>query len=741
MATTEDSDFDTILAAYSGASLDSLTALAGNDDSAGRLTSLVVFPVVSGETYSLAVDGYNGEAGAIHLIIGQQAANDSFENPLQLTGAVGNVAGTNVGATKEPDEPDHAGDFGGRSVWWRWTAPSDGNVTIDTRGSGFDTLLAVYTGSSLAGLASVAFNDQDPDGGDASIVSFNATAGVVYHIAVDGYDGDQGDIALNLSLSNLNDAPTVQILSPADNAVFAPLAAVTVTAQADDPDGFVEQVSFFVGPDLYAIDDAAPYTLDLSGLEGGSYRISAVAKDNEGVFSAFHRVTIRFGPANDNFADRILLQTADGMLTGSSLGASKEAGEPEHNDSPDGASVWYQWTAPENLRVTMTLEKSGFDTLLAVYTGANVASLTPVASDDDSGGDLTSAVSFNALAGVDYHIAVAGYDGDSGTIAMKWTTAPATAEPPKIVQQPLSRAFVAGDAATFNVVAVSSSKLTYQWTRNRVALSGATGAALSIPNVSVEHVGVYRVAVSDVSGATVISEPATLKIGASPNQISRNKFRDADTGSGPVAQGRTPTRGKDAIIPVSSGALGVQVFSNFDSGAERGEPMHAGQAAGSSRWFTLKPDEDGQMVLDTIGSSIDTVLAVYEGSGLANLRLVKSDDNGAPDGIRSRLSFTATNGTEYQVVVVAVGGQQGTINLNWVLLVPFTLEKPTIANGEIRITIQAKPNVVYTTQVTSDLVNWTTFSTDQSTVGGEVVVKDAIPAGQATRLYRVVILP
>ena len=608
VATTEDSDFDTILAAYTGTSVDSLTPLAGNDDDDGKLTSLIVFPVVSGETYHLAVDGYNGEAGAISLAIGREAANDSFENSLQLTGATVNVAGPNIGATREIDEPDHAGDSGGRSVWWHWTAPTSGNVTIDTRGSDFDTLLAVYTGSSLASLTSVAFNDQDPDGGSASVVSFNATQGVAYHIAVDGYDGDQGDITLNLSLSNLNDAPTVQILSPMDNAVFAPLTAVEVTAQADDPDGLIQQVSFFVGPDLHVIDDAAPYTLDLAGLEGGSYRISAVAKDNEGVFSAFHRVTIRFGPANDNFADRIPLETSGGSLTGSNQGASIEPGEPDHNDSPADASVWHQWTAPENLRVTITLENSNFDTLLAVYTGANVASLTPVASDDDSGGDLTSAVSFNALAGSDYHIAVAGYDGDSGKIAMKWTTA--TADPPKIVQQPESRAFLAGETAAFNVVATSASKLTYQWTRNRVALPGSTGALLSIPDVSTEHVGVYRVSVTDVNGATVISEPATLEIGASPNLISRNKFRDADTGSGPVAQGRTPTRGKDAIIPVSSGALGVQVFSNFDSGAERGEPMHAGQAAGSSRWFTLKPEEDGQMVLDTIGSSIDTVLAV-----------------------------------------------------------------------------------------------------------------------------------
>lgn len=88
----------------------------------------------------------------------------------------------------------------------------------------------------------------------------------------------------------------------------------------------------------------------------------------------------------------------------------------------------------------------------------------------------------------------------------------------------------------------------------------------------------------------------------------------------------------------------------------------------------------------------------------------------------------------------AAAGQQGTINLNWVLLVPFDIEKPTVSSGEIRIRIPAKPNVSYTTQVSSDLVTWTTFSTNQST-NGEIIVTDTIPAGQATRLYRVVILP
>ena len=38
--------------------------------------------------------------------------------------------GSNVGATKEPGEPDHAGDPGGASVWYTWTAPADGVADV-----------------------------------------------------------------------------------------------------------------------------------------------------------------------------------------------------------------------------------------------------------------------------------------------------------------------------------------------------------------------------------------------------------------------------------------------------------------------------------------------------------------------------------------------------------------------------------------------------------------------------------
>src|SRR5207253_941009 len=125
--------------------------------------------------------------------------NDAFAGAQELTGASGQVTGSNVNATEESGEPNHAGIQGGRSVWYVWTAPAEGSVSFDTFGSSFDTILAVYTGSSLSGLVSVAADD-DAGGGVQSKVSFTASAGTTYRIAVDGWTGGapaSGDVTLN----------------------------------------------------------------------------------------------------------------------------------------------------------------------------------------------------------------------------------------------------------------------------------------------------------------------------------------------------------------------------------------------------------------------------------------------------------------------------------------------------------------------------------------------------------------
>ncbi len=126
-------------------------------------------------------------------------ANDTFANAQVVTGASGTTTGSTVHAAKEPGEPNHGGNAGGGSIWYRWTAPSAGTATFTTCGSGFDTLLGAYTGTAVNSLTALAGNDDSC--GIQSSVSFAVTAGVTYRVAVDGYDNARGAVTLNWSLA------------------------------------------------------------------------------------------------------------------------------------------------------------------------------------------------------------------------------------------------------------------------------------------------------------------------------------------------------------------------------------------------------------------------------------------------------------------------------------------------------------------------------------------------------------
>lgn len=133
----------------------------------------------------------------VDLLAAQGAPlNDVFAQATVLDGNSGTATGWNLNATQEAGEPVHAGTTGGKSVWWLWTAGASGTASFDTHGSGFDTLLAVYTGSSVTALVAVAANDNDGPAGNASGLSFAATAGMTYRIAVDGKSGASGAVKL-----------------------------------------------------------------------------------------------------------------------------------------------------------------------------------------------------------------------------------------------------------------------------------------------------------------------------------------------------------------------------------------------------------------------------------------------------------------------------------------------------------------------------------------------------------------
>jgi hypothetical protein len=137
------------------------------------------------------------------LLINQQIApsNDAFSNSIVLAGT---VYGQNDNATTQAGEPNTGGGIvtATNTVWWQWTAPTNGPASVQTYGSSIDTIIDVYTGNTLPGLLCVASNlntvlnyelyYQNPEngvyspfnGGLTNRLEFTAIAGTKYQIQI-----------------------------------------------------------------------------------------------------------------------------------------------------------------------------------------------------------------------------------------------------------------------------------------------------------------------------------------------------------------------------------------------------------------------------------------------------------------------------------------------------------------------------------------------------------------------------
>jgi hypothetical protein len=160
--------------------------------------------------------------------------NDNFANAQLISANTLSNNGTTRGATREINEPDHSTDtdgfswLGDHSVWYNWTSPLSGSMSIDTCQANIDSILAVYTGSSLDSLSRVTDNNNNCPSGWGSKISFNAVAGTTYQVAV----GDAGGLRESTFTLRVIDQtpPKVTGTTPANNATrVAPGANVRAT--------------------------------------------------------------------------------------------------------------------------------------------------------------------------------------------------------------------------------------------------------------------------------------------------------------------------------------------------------------------------------------------------------------------------------------------------------------------------------------------------------------------------------
>ena len=675
---TSGSSFDTLLAVYTGNAVGALTTIASNDDNGTNFQSLVTFTAVAGTVYRIAVDGFNNgtppaASGSVVLGWNLTLGNDNFASAQVISGISGTVAGGTTGATKEAGEPSHGGNAGGKSIWFNWTAPSSGAATINTVGSGFDTLLGVYTGAAVNALTLIAAND-DILGGNTleSQVTFTATAGTVYRIAVDGYGGGSGNVVLRWEL-----VPFVPAITG-----FAPGSGPVSTSVVISGTNFTGATAVrFNGVNAtFAVNTATQITATVPAA-ATTGPISVTTPGGVATSAGSFVVTI----FNDLFVNGQPLAGAAGTVSGNSTAATKEAGEPAHVGNAGGKSIWYLWTAPGTGPATIDTQGSSFDTLLAVYTGNTVTNLTVVASNDDTATNAQSRVTFTAVAGTIYRIAVDGFNpgtppAASGSVVLHWqftlgndnfangqilpgfsgSVAGGTTVATKQAGEPAHAGNAGGKSIWYYWTAPGSGSVTID--------TAGSGFDTLLGVYTGSSVGALTLVASNDDFAGLTSSVTFAAVGGTTYRLAVDGFN----GVSGIAVLNWHLLNPDifAEATVITGNAGNAIGNNTNATKQVGEPAHAGNAGGKSIWFRWTAPNSGTATFDTVGSSFDTLLGIYTGGSVGALTTIASNDDIIPGNVQSRASFPAIAGTVYRIAVDGYGTNSGSVVLNWSVLVP-----------------------------------------------------------------------
>ncbi|MES2598712.1 MAG: immunoglobulin domain-containing protein [Verrucomicrobiota bacterium] len=387
-------------------------------------------------------------------------ANDNKASAITLSGDTDSSTVSNSEATQEP------GDFAYRTLWWKWTAPANGQVVVDTVNS-TSTYMALQVslieqGGQVTGIIAL------DSGASVPQATFPVVAGTSYMIGVGtpttsaSYIGQvRASVALNrshvtggLAFSNAvtmgNDSfASRKVLSgttdngmayntsatrePGEPAVtgersfwwsYTPPVSGRLQITTANGGNFYKTLSVFLGPNvsglkLISVTDANLPTLNLPVTAGTEYQICVasynnnysgsivlgVALDTNSVITQMN-IPVAASFANDSFDQRAVLSGSKPAGIGYNLSATTEPGEPA---SAGVRTLWWTYTAAANGRLSVSTEGSdSFYKNLAVYQGTSLGTLRLITVSTDNMPLLTLPVT----AGSSYQICVGSYNNN-----------------------------------------------------------------------------------------------------------------------------------------------------------------------------------------------------------------------------------------------------------------------------------------------------------------------------------------
>ena len=367
--------------------------------------------------------GWNALAGSASVVVGlgdvpdiERPANDDFAAATAIEGEEGTESLDLLHATPEPGEPVFDASRGrpAGSVWYSWTAPSDGPFRFEVPVLATDYLrqedvarydrVHIFEGDRLATLREVASSLWQ--------AGFFAEAGKAYRIRV---AGSSRGAAMDLGWSpgerpandDFDDAVALEGESGSvegssagatleTGETFGGLAATTWFRWTAPSDGYSEfaspgrRVLVFVGDDidtLRLVGNQPSSTVAFPTAAGTEYHIAVAETDAGGLGGAYSLrwYPVNTDPANDAFAQA---QTIGGESSSEhAIDVDPDSTVDPSEPSETGVRTkWWSWEALADGLVTWRLEDNGevvptYPKLrVTMFTGTTLADLELVAA-------------------------------------------------------------------------------------------------------------------------------------------------------------------------------------------------------------------------------------------------------------------------------------------------------------------------------------------------------------------------
>lgn len=329
--------------------------------------------------------------------------------------------------------------------------------------------------------------------------------------------------------------------------------------------------------------------------------------------------------------------------------------DPPGNPQPTGynssKSVWWKYVPDETMTVTITARQSTGDTEMGVYTGdGTYENLTKVASDSDSGGGNTSALSMTVEEGVSYWIQISAYNGSTmnyvlmivpprpDTSELTWRDANVDGHwTPDVVNNatvldPLATPSPTGEPSSLSVwwryapfnsgqlildtsgsnnnteMAVYTGGPSFSNLTKVASDSDSAGGWKAALSMSVESGEVYWIQV-----ASYDSRPMTYVLGIrgpASVDLPRANFSNAEY----------------VVINEDSYTDSINTISldrQAEAGSPTSKPLHTHPA-----WWVYKPKVDGLATFDTLYSGSHHAAYIFTGTNLDSLSMLAEGQTG-----------------------------------------------------------------------------------------------------------------